>query len=282
MAATSRKVQSTKNYRLFTRSEENRQTDIKKHKALMRSMRKYGFLPCFPIVCVRDEKNRLVVKDGQHRLAIAETLGLPVHWIEEATDFDVATINSTAKVWTVRDYAERWLASGKAAYGEAMEFAEQHRLPLGIAFAMLGGVSSFNGISDPFMRGDFRVKDREWADAVAATYGPITKLAPATRNARFLAACMAACRIPDFDVERFLANARRCQDKLGAFSTRDAYLDMMETVYNFNRQKLVGLKAAATMAMRERSFVHNPEFASNGRAAGTAEASRVRRETVKA
>src|SRR5262245_22388251 len=102
---TKRTIQTTRNYRLFERHEgENRPLNLKKHKKLIESMKRYGFLACFPLVCVRDPDGRLVVKDGQHRLAIAEMLALPVYWIEEAVDFDVAVINCTSKIWALKDY----------------------------------------------------------------------------------------------------------------------------------------------------------------------------------
>jgi hypothetical protein len=64
---------------------------------------------------------------------------------------------------------------------------------------------------------------------------------------------MAVCRVEEFDPERLLHNAAKCRDKLVSYSTRDAYLGMLEQIYNFNRRQLVGLTALATMAMRERS-----------------------------
>jgi hypothetical protein len=64
---------------------------------------------------------------------------------------------------------------------------------------------------------------------------------------------MAITRVEEFDARRLIQNAERCREKLVAFSTREAFLDMLETVYNFGRNKLVGLKALATMALRDRN-----------------------------
>jgi ParB-like chromosome segregation protein Spo0J len=78
-----KKIVNTRNYRLFERdSGENRPLDIKKHKKLMESMKKYGFLEVFPVVVTRNGGDKLIVKDGQHRIAIAEALGLPVYYVE--------------------------------------------------------------------------------------------------------------------------------------------------------------------------------------------------------
>lgn len=251
-----RKISATRDYRLFHRSAENRVVNVKKHKALERSMKRYGFLSCFPIVCYRDGNKKLVVKDGQHRLAIAETLGLPVFWVEQDSDFDVAVVNSTAKVWVMRDYAEKFSASGIQDYEEGLRFLDTHKLPVGITFALLSGCTNFSNIEQPFKNGLFKIKDRSWADAVASLYGPLTAMSSDCRNARFLEACMAVCRVKTFDVDRLLGGAARCRDKLVSYSTRDAYLVMLEEIYNFGRKALIGLKADAMNAMKDRNPRH--------------------------
>lgn len=254
MSRDSRKVNVTKDYRMFSRSAENRVLTPKKHKKLERSMKQYGYLPCYPIICHRNPvTKKLEVKDGQHRLALAETLGLPVYWIEETIDFDVAVVNSTAKVWAIRDYAEKYAANGVRAYIDGLEFTERHGIPIGVAFAILAGNTTFNNIESDFQNGSFKIKDRPWAESVVGVYGPLVEMAPASKNANLLAACMAICRVPNFDAKRLLQNAGRCREKLVSYSTREAYLDMLEHVYNFGRAKLIGLKAEATMAMRDRN-----------------------------
>lgn len=70
---------------------------------------------------------------------------------------------------------------------------------------------------------------------------------------RLLEACMYAARIPGFDVGRLLSTAEHCVDKLRPYSTRDAYLVMLEEVYNFQKKTRVPVKFAAEEAMRERN-----------------------------
>lgn len=253
-----RTINVTKAYEQFGRSADNRPLDLKKHKLLERSMRRYGFLSAFPVVCVRNAKGELIVKDGQHRIAIAKTLGLPVYWVEEAVDFDIATINCTAKGWDIRDYARKHLESGKADYKEALEFAEHYGIPVSLAFTMLAGTTSFGNIRAAFIEGDFKVRDREWADMVAGLYVPMVNLTRDLRNKAFLDACMAACRVKGFDVQRMHNGVKRCRDKLASYSNRDSYLSMLEEIYNFgvSARKIVGLKAEAIKAMRMRNAIN--------------------------
>jgi hypothetical protein len=251
------KINCTKNYRLFERSQDNRALCPEKHKRLLASMKLYGFLEEFPIVCFRDKDKHLVIKDGQHRFAIAETLGLAVYWIEATKDWKVDLVNSTVCTWALRDYAEKFAAQGIKAYQEGIDFSDANHMPIGTAFALLAGTASWGNVRQDFISGVYRVKDRNWAELVASIYVPFTKANKALRNARFIEACMAAGRVEGFDAERLIHGMERCRDKLAAFSTRDAYLDMLEIIYNFGRKTLFALKNEAVMAMRNRNSVKN-------------------------
>lgn len=250
---SSRTISSTTNYRLFKISEENRALDLQRHGRLKKVMRKYGYLGAFPIVCVRNENKELIVKDGQHRLAIAEELGLPVSYVVEDTDFDIAEVNCTAKLWTLRDYAVKYASNGNLAYEEGLEFCETYSLSISIGFSLLAGTMNFSQHGDAFRTGRFKIKDKEWASTVAGIYSKLIGMSKEIRNSRFTEACIAVCRVDNFDPNRLLQGAKRCRDKLVAYSTRDAYLAMIEDVYNFGRKGLVPLKIQAIQAMKERN-----------------------------
>jgi len=227
---------------------------MKKHKKLELSMKKHGFLPFFPIIVIRDKDDKLIIWDGQHRFALAQALKLPVYYVETTADakIDLAEIQDTIGLWTLRDYAERYAANGVAAYEEALAFSDQHKLAIGITFALLAGTSSYSNIKEQFITGKFKIKDRAWADAVASLYMGLVELSSAVRRNAMVEACMAVSRVPEFDPKRLIAGAKRCREKLVCYSSRDAYLDMLETVYNFGRGQSFGLKAAASNAMRDR------------------------------
>ena len=247
------KLQVTKNYRLFKRSVSNRPIDEKKHRRLKVSMETYGFLDAFPIVCSRNGDKQLEVRDGQHRLLFAESLNLPVYYIVTEQEFRIADVNSTAKTWVLADYAKNYAENGSDDYRELIEFHESYGMPFGTCAAMLAGTVSFTNINEAFITGTFQINDREWAHRVATVYKPLTLIDKRLRSSRLIEACMAACRVEWFDIKRMLQNAERCREKLVPYSTRDAYLDMLEDVYNFGRKQLMGLKAASIMAMRERN-----------------------------
>jgi hypothetical protein len=252
-----KRILNTKNYRLFiSNNGDNRPLDTREHRKLLESMRKHGFLECFPIVVTRNGGDKLVVKDGQHRLQFAESLGLPVYYVEDTSNFEVSHIQGTTKAWAAKDYAMRYAMNGVKSYQEGISFAEIHGFPVSTAFSLLAGTVSFGNVRRDFQNGEFEVKDKEWAETVAGVYKGLLSLSTTLRpTARLLEACMAVCRVSDFDPGRLLAGADKCRDRLVPYSTRESYLDMLEDVYNYNRSRLVGLKAQAVMAIRERSAV---------------------------
>jgi len=245
-------IRVTKDYGMFGYSGNNRDSNFLKHKTLKASMERYGFLREFPIICRRESNSSLIVEDGQHRLAFAETLGLPVYWIESTVDFDVAIINSTPKVWSTEDYAKKYAKDGIKDYQEALEFSGAHQIPLAHAFCLLAGYANFFNIVNAFRAGEFKIKDREWANKTASVFGAITNISKTCRRTSFLIACMAICRVDELNIKRLVRGAERQRDKLVAYSTKEANLDLLEELYNYGRKQLFGLKSAAKMAMRER------------------------------
>lgn len=246
-----RKINATKDYSIFNRGPENRPTDVKKRRRLIESMKEYGFLPCFPVVCYRDSKKHLIVKDGQHRLAIAEMLGLTVYWVEESYDFDPAKVAGGVTKWSLPDYAGRWAANGRQDYQDLLDFSANYNLPIGTSAALLGGSMAFRGVSDDFYNGDFVTKDKAWAERVGTVYSAIKVLARNIVNSRLGLAIMSVCRVKGFDPHRLIKNAERVREKLVSYSTKEAYLDMLEEIYNYSAKNLVPLKIEVMKRERE-------------------------------
>ena len=234
------KIQVTRNYRLFERSINNRLVTPEEHALLRESLQEYGFLPYLPIICIRDEgTGKRFVKDGQNRLVLAEELGLPVFFVDcdPSHDFDVAKLARTGKAWKVRDFAAMHAANGIPAYVDGLKFAEENNLPVGLAFAMLGGCTNYSLISPAFIAGEFKIKDRAWANLVAATYLALVRINSKVKGVRFLLSVSSVCRVPEFSRGRLLAGAERQRDKLVPYATGDAYLSLLECLYNYGQSK---------------------------------------------
>jgi len=259
-------IKESKKYDQFSIQEcDNRELKVHKHKKLEQSMRRYGYLPAYPIIVYR-KGGKTVVKDGQHRFAIAEKLDIPFYYVETEVDFDTAAVNCTPIGWSLEDYAKRHLEDGLQDYGEALVFSEEHKLSLGLTAALLAGVTNITQCKDDFVCGTWKVADRPWAESVARLYKDMVQLGPKLNRQGFLSACMAVCRVARFKAERLLTGARSLRKKLVSYGDRDGYLDLMQDLYNYRQKQLVALKVDAINAMRERSAAHNDAVRARGRA----------------
>lgn len=250
-------ITQTTDYRLFRSSIDNRDLDIQKHKKLEKSLKLYGFLRSCPIIVRRDKSGVFIVVDGQHRLAIAERLGIAVWYVEEIVEFDIALLNNAVVKWTFKNYVHNFAKRGHKQYEELLQFADTHQIPLQIATCLLGGTLTFSNIREAFYRGDFRVKERARATMVVRIYAAFKAVCNTLTSVRLIEAIVAASRIDGFDPNRLTDNLANCRDKLHSYSTRDGFLDMLEDIYNFRKKTVVPLKFNALQAMRDRNPIKN-------------------------
>lgn len=251
--AAERVIRTTTDYSKFYRSTNNRCLDLLGHKALKESLKTYGFLPSFPIVVHKNGGQGYEVKDGQHRLHYAEELGLPVHYVVERQYFDISDVNGTQIPWKPIDYANKHAASGLVDYQKVLAFASSYGLQVSFAAAMLAGTISYSNVKKAFRSGRYKITDAAWATLTADTYHYLVTLSKKVKNTRLLQACAMVHRITGFDRERLIKSASRCREKLVPYSTVDAYLDMLEEIYNYRRRDLFPLKINAQQAMRSRT-----------------------------
>jgi len=237
---------------MFKIVDENRPLKLDRHKKLRDSMQKYGFLKSFPVACIKNGTKHVTVKDGQHRIAIAEELGLDVFYYVDDVDFDVAEVNCTAKTWTLQDYCEKYAANGNKHYQKALEFAEQYKLPLSKSLTLLSGKKNVGGISAAFIQaGDFVVRSEPFAHEVAGVYVAMISLSKELRANAFLGALIMAFCVNDFDGNRLVRKASKCRERLVSYSTKEAFLDMIEEVYNFKQRKLQAIKLPALQQVKD-------------------------------
>jgi len=257
------KLQATKNYSLFRNDPDNRVVELQYRRDLIASMKKYGWVPSYPMHCTR-RNGKLCIHNGQHRFAIAQKLSLTVFYVVWESEAGIPELNNTQRTWKTRDYAMCFAAQGNAAYLELLEFCEQHRMSLTSGIALLAGQTiahAQSSILDRFRNGRFAVNDRQMADRVAQLYVQLTRICPEIKTKNCLGALAAVIRIPNFDETRLIQGAARCPELLMKYATREAYLDMLERVYNYGRRRQDPLKIAAHNALRDRNPVNRKKAA---------------------
>lgn len=252
----SKAIHKTDDYGKFALDDDNREVDLTRRKRLIDSMKKHGFIASFPVVCTQGENNKLNVKDGQHRLAVAKMLKIPVYYSIEDVDFNIAEINNTPKNWSPGDYAQLWNKKGVKDYAELLEFQERYGLTITMSINILVGQSTGNGGNlQAFRQGEFRIRNREFAERVAYTYSSLAKMSKQVRNNQFQTAVSALCLVDKFDPDRLIRNAGKCTERLRSCSTRDAYMQDLEDIYNYGvpSRRLVALKIEAVRELAKRT-----------------------------
>jgi len=263
------KLYCTKDYDLFTYTPENRPVDARKRRDLRESMRKYGFDPMYPINCIK-HNGKLVIQDGQHRFAVAQSMSLPVWYGISETRINIAERNATQHVWRVPEYAASFAAQGNKHYTELLDFRETTGIPLSIAVMMLGDSLTGRGTSHMgmFREGRFKVVSRSEADRAASLFLGVTATAKHLRTRFFAHAIMAVCLVRGLDDQRLISGAKRCSDALVKYGDRAGFLGMLEYIYNNHRTGRVPLKFLAEEAAKKRNGFTAEQRAKRAAASG--------------
>lgn len=254
------KVTQTRNYDQFINDVTNRpisEKDKPRLKKLEASMKKYGFLP-FPILVRRDDKKFRVV-DGQHRLAIAQKLALPVQYIEtEREDIVIAECAAGQSPWNFRDYITSFATQGKQAYQELLAFADENNIPIKKAASLLRGESAHSCNSGSAIKsGQFQIKSLAYAERVIKLVNAVRAFEQWGGNTNSMGALSRLTFVKDFDDARFVAKVNAHPHLLRLQSTVDAFSEMYEEVYNHAARTRLPLAFLAKEASTARSLNGN-------------------------
>lgn len=131
------KIQSTQNYDIFKRHENNREIDSGNLRRIMASIQSQNMLEFRPILV--DSGMRVI--DGQHRLEAAKKLGVEVYYQinEESTHQDIALLNAAQKRWTTNDYMNYYSSLGKTAYKKLLEYTKEKNVSVSFLTKLLRG-----------------------------------------------------------------------------------------------------------------------------------------------
>jgi hypothetical protein len=237
-------ILETTDYLKFSASKGNREVNIGRRRGLIASMKKYGFLDSGAISVIKQKSGSLVVHDGQHRLAAAEMLGIPVKYIIEDVPYDVVEIVNTAVRWNHADYARKWAEDGVESYKKLIAFSEKYSLPVGHALSLLIGSNS-GGSMTPFREGKLVIRNEAMAHKIAKTFREIVEIDKNLDKRMFLRAISYCVRIPGFDLDRLLQACKRHRQLLRNEPTCEAFLGMIESVYNYRNANKIPVKFEA-------------------------------------
>jgi hypothetical protein len=227
-------LQSTKDYTKFELCQFNR--SVEKTKNLCESMKKHGYIPAYPIHCVKLPNGKLQIKGGHHRFEVAQELGIAVFYVVSSDDATIHEIEDATNPWTQRDYLESFVNCGYPNYVRLKSFHKRTKLPIGVCVSMLSGesASSGNNKGRKFRTGEFVITEDgiKHAEMVADVVAFCGELGIKSLDAIFVQAISRCLFVPQFSVETF---KRRCEANVSMFRLCRSVADqteLFEMIYN--------------------------------------------------
>lgn len=251
------KLQTTKNYSRFEMYEFNR--DVRKIDNLRRSMKKYGFLPAYPLHCIKDGSNKLKVKAGHHRLTVAKELGLSVAYVVcDDGGVSIHELEKATTPWNMKDYLVSFVRQGKPPYIKVKNYHESTGIPLGLCISLLAGHMAGTGNKTAaFKEGRYEVSTAVNHAAVVADIVLCLKAYGIewANNSYFVQALSRVVFVSEFDWSKFKKKAKAHKYLFEKQPNLALYVEMIDQIYNRQSRQRIPLVFLADEAAKQRSII---------------------------
>lgn len=229
-------IASTEDYKIFKTIPGNRGVGDDHVKKLIASIAKKNLLPVNPIIV----NEKMEVVDGQHRLAAAESLKLPISYItcEGATIRTVQQLNAHQKQWNLHDYASSYAKQGNNQYINLIEFYQNQDLPVSLAIWLLSKDKWYGGHMAGFKEGQFVITSLYEAYEVIERRKILDEHTSrqVKRSRGLIRAIRTLVRNPEMDWDRLKEKLPLYSKQIPAFENTLDYLRVLEDIYNFNNK----------------------------------------------
>ena len=234
-------VYETTNYDLFHLLPENRAVDLGHVRKLVAQIRENNLLRIKPLDVTAD----LGVIDGQHRLAAARELGVPVYYkiSQELSEEAIKTLNVGQKNWQATDYLHYWIVKRKPAYVAFTDFRARHpRISFSNAKIMLSGGTGGLG-AELFRQGRWDGADdtdMAIAEQVATLVERIATETPFKQptHTGFVGALYhCVLKVKDFDPAEMMRTILAQPLSLLPCASHKQWLEMLGRIYNYRKNE---------------------------------------------
>jgi len=233
----------TKQYDMFIFRSDNREKINQDHvKRLKESIQARNLLELRPIVV----NEAMEIIDGQHRVLAAKALQVEIYYeIKkdlQAQDIILMNIN---KSWGTSDFLNFYCQHHYPEYMKLRDFMKKHGITIKIALSIAMGQTQI-GYKE-FRSGEFKFNDDIYTgelDICWETIGYIKKMngySPYTASGRFWKALLKLVRHPEFDASKWKHNLQKMVDNFSPKASIDAYVAMMQHVYNYRTMNKIKL-----------------------------------------
>ncbi len=242
--------------RLFELLEYNR--DAKKIAFLMESMGKHGWLNAYPMYVIRNGNGKFKIKDGHHRFEVAQRLGLPFKFVIDEDKATIYELDRATNKWDMEDHLTSNYRAGNIEYAKVRKYRDETGIGINQAISMLVGHQAGSSNSNTiFKRGEFVCKNPKNAEFVRDIVLHMKKHGIGWAHHASLVKALSKISF----IEDFSPSILKDKIKLYPFlvtkqANLEAYLELIEEIYNHKSRAKVPLKFLADEKARERNFAN--------------------------
>jgi hypothetical protein len=251
-------INRTKDLFKFEKHPSNPETR-KADKALIESMRRYGWIDAFPMLVVPGGNGKFLIIEGHRRLDAATQLSTQdsiqveaKYVIDGNDDIDPRYVSSRVRAWNQTDYVNSYAQTGKQHYCKLLEFAGAHGLSLTTAAFVLSGKQCLPDVID----GSFAITNTRNAPGILKVMRAIRgeNAIPRVKwwsHQRVVIALAYIMRyVPSFSCDTM---AKKIQAHAAFLSNQPnvkGFIEMLEQIYNRHNRESLQISAAVDQGMR--------------------------------
>lgn len=236
----SQEIQKTTDYGIFQSHDLNREIRESHVKRLEESIRKKNLLAFRPITVNSEMK----VINGQHRLAAAQRLGVPIYYKiqDDITAQDMALLDANVSTWKPLDFLNFYADNGNINYIILRAKLKQIGLPLKVAINLLNKRSG-DGYK-MFKNGDYVYVNEgifEYAPLILETIELLKlHISSSSRQhfhtAKFWRALVQIMSKKGFNEKQWLEQVERFANRFTPKTSIEEYFENFVDIYNWKKR----------------------------------------------
>jgi len=263
------KLHATSDYSLFVFMRSNRpvDTNCRKYRALVESMKQYGFDPGHPIKVRRNECGKLEVVEGQHRFTAAKELGLVVYYIITTNEIPITVVNATIKPWSSKDYGLSYVNTpfhpNREQYKLVMGLADDIGMtPLAVA-SIYSNTTHKGNVAKVWAQGKYKITSADFADKVVDQFRKMALIDKRYQRESYLYGVFRLLLLHDIDTDRFIKNFSKLARETYPASTMESINKHFEDIYNHGKRDRRPIQFEIDESQKLRNNCGGPKKASS-------------------
>ena len=249
-------VLESNNYSKFELLEFNR--DVHKTRYLEMSMMKHGWIDAYPAHVVRNPKTgKLQIKAGHHRFHVAQNLRIAIKYVECRDEATIHELERSTTPWKLKDYLISYVRLGKSAYDRVLAYHQETGINLGACISMLAGESAGScNWHQQFKDGTYRLGDPTHSTIVGGIVICCKRSGfPHACAQLFIEALSKIAWAEGFSSTILKRKIGRYVEHMKKQPSKQAYVEMLDAIYNRGSQTKIPLAFLAEEAARKRNVV---------------------------